>query len=466
MQIFALFARGFPSAFRFFLCERKTVKKKEYLPRRFCGFLRGGPPNVMLYMKDRDLFIEDLKSLIAAKSVQAPPEPGAPFGAGVALALERFLAVAGRMGFKTVNHEGYLGEIECGEGEEYGVIGHLDVVPAGDGWESDPFCLTEKDGNFYGRGTTDDKGPTLLCLYALNEIKNAAPLRRKVRFFVGCNEENGWADVEYFKNKGGKFPKYGFSPDGDFPVVYAEKGPNRVIFEIPYSGAFCKIRGGEAVNAVCAYACAEGELRADLLKKHGLSGKDGKIESFGKSAHGSYPELGKNAILPLLGYLKDCGENVEGLLRVFADKTISSVGNETGSATLSPNVIAQKDGKLLLTADFRVPAKMRAEEFFPLFDALGVKYTFIKGRDPLYVPKNSEYVQKLAAAYNAVTGENAQPISQRGATFASVFENGTAFGPEFAGEDCRIHAPNEFVPAKNLEKMYAIYLAGLKSIVL
>ena len=242
--------------------------------------------------------------------------------------------------------------------------------------------------------------------------------------------------------------------------------PSRVIFEIPYSGAFCKIRGGEAVNAVCAYACAEGELREDLLKKHGLSGKDGKIESFGKSAHGSYPELGKNAILPLLAYLKDCGENVEGLLRVFADQTISSVGNETGSATLSPNVIAQKDGKLLLTADFRVPAKMRAEEFFPLFDALGVKYTFIKGRDPLYVPKNSEYVQKLAAAYNAVTGENAQPISQRGATFASVFENGTAFGPEFTGEDCRIHAPNEFVPAKNLEKMYAIYLAGLKSIVL
>lgn len=416
-------------------------------------------------MKDKKQFLADLKSLIAAKSVQSAAEENAPFGKGVKQALEIFLSVAKRMGFTVINHENYLGEIVCGEGEEYGVIGHLDVVPAGDGWHSDPFVLTFKDGRYYGRGTTDDKAPTLLCLYALNELKNAAPLKRKVRFFVGCNEESGWADVEYYKQKGGAFPKYGFSPDGDFPVVYAEKGPNRAVFEIPYRGAFRNVAGGVAVNAVCAYASAEGVCDEALLKKHGLVGRNGKIESFGKSAHGSYPELGKNAIRPLLAYMRDCGENVRALLSVFDDKTISAVGNETGGATLSPNLIEQTEDKLILTADFRVPAKMRAEEFLPLFDALGVKYALIKGRDPLYVPKDSEYVQKLAAAYNAVTGENLQPISQRGATFASVFENGTAFGPEFPNEDNRIHAPDEFISDENIDRMYEIYLAGLKAVI-
>ena len=149
----------------------------------------------------------------------------------------------------------------------------------------------------------------------------------------------------------------------------------------------------------------------------------------------------------------------------WVEETISAVGNETGGATLSPNLIEQTEDKLILTADFRVPAKMRAEEFLPLFDALGVKYALIKGRDPLYVPKDSEYVQKLAAAYNAVTGENLQPISQRGATFASVFENGTAFGPEFPNEDNRIHAPDEFISDENINRMYEIYLAGLKAVI-
>lgn len=39
------------------------------------------------------------------------------------------------------------------------IYGHLDVQPAlvTDGWDTDPFVLTEKDGKLYGRGSTDDK---------------------------------------------------------------------------------------------------------------------------------------------------------------------------------------------------------------------------------------------------------------------------------------------------------------------
>lgn len=49
------------------------------------------------------------------------------------------------------------------------VYGHLDVQPAdiADGWDTEPFVLTEKDGKLYGRGSTDDKGPVLGWIHAL-----------------------------------------------------------------------------------------------------------------------------------------------------------------------------------------------------------------------------------------------------------------------------------------------------------
>ncbi len=418
-------------------------------------------------MKNKESFLKDLALLISSKSVQGEKKENAPFGEEVKRALHDFLAIGKRMGFETKNYDNYLGELTFGEGEELGIIGHLDVVPAGDGWNTDPYTLTFRDGKYYGRGTTDDKGPTLLCLYALYELKESGlKFRKKVRFFVGCNEESGWADVKYFKEHGGKFPKWGFSPDGDFPVVYAEKGPNKVVFRLPYKGAFKNLTGGTVINAVCAYASAEGPVNETLLKKHGLSFDGKKIESFGKSAHGSMPELGKNAIKPLLCYMRDCGEDVSALIDIFDDKAgITRLGNETGTATISPDIVSQTDSEIVLAADFRVPARMTAEEFFPLFDKMNVPYEFYKNRDPLYVPKDSETVQKLVKAYNDATGENLEPISQRGATFASVFECGTAFGPEFPNEESSIHQPNEFIKDADIDKMYEIYLKGIKALV-
>jgi acetylornithine deacetylase/succinyl-diaminopimelate desuccinylase-like protein len=53
------------------------------------------------------------------------------------------------------------------------VYGHLDVQPAAqsDGWDTDPFVLTEKDGKLYGRGSTDDKGPALSWLWVIEAFQ-------------------------------------------------------------------------------------------------------------------------------------------------------------------------------------------------------------------------------------------------------------------------------------------------------
>ncbi len=418
-------------------------------------------------MENKDLFLKELAKSISYKSYQRPAKDGMPFGEGVDGALKHFLSLCSSFGFEVKNYDGYMGEAIFGEGEEIGIIGHLDVVPEGDGWLSDPYTLTERDGYLYARGILDDKAPLLMCVFAVKELMDkGVKFNRKLRIFAGCNEESGWKDVEYFKTKS-TFPKWGFSPDGDFPVSYAEKGPNRIIFEFPLNSRFSSFTGGTVVNAVCAYASVVGPVNKELLEKHGLTFDGEKIESIGKAAHGAYPELGKNAILPILKYMADMGEDVQNIIDLlFDDKFgVKKMGNETGLATLSPNIVSQTENSITLTCDFRVPAKMLLSDFLPIFDKFGVKYTAIHGRDPLYVPIDSEIVVTLTNAYNKITGENREPISQRGATFASVFPCGVAFGPELPNVKATIHEPNECIKITDLEKMYNIYLNGIHGLV-
>ncbi len=102
------------------------------------------------------------------------------------------------------NYDNYVGHFEYENGasddaEVLGIIGHLDVVPAGSGWDSNPFEPEIRNGNLYARGASDDKGPTVACYYALKILKELnLPLSKKIRFIVGTNEETGWADMDYY----------------------------------------------------------------------------------------------------------------------------------------------------------------------------------------------------------------------------------------------------------------------------
>ena len=97
-------------------------------------------------------------------------------------------------------------------------------------------------------------------------------------------------------------------------------------------------------------------------------------------------------------------------------------------------------------------------------DKVGESYTLISARKPHYVDKDGALVQGLLSAYNSITGESAEPYSCAGATFASVFKSGVAFGPEFEGEDGAIHEPNEYIREETLLKCFAIYKQALKNV--
>ena len=185
-------------------------------------------------LKDIDLFIEenkenilrDIARLVAVPSIEGEPEENAPFGAEPKKALELGLEIASELGLDTRNCENYIGyaEIPGEDKEKYiATVTHLDVVPVGEGWTKSPFEMWEKDGYIIGRGVMDDKGPSVVCLYALKYLKEKnIRLHYTVRALLGANEETGMGDVTYYL-KNYPAPAFAFSPVSDFPVCNGEK---------------------------------------------------------------------------------------------------------------------------------------------------------------------------------------------------------------------------------------------------
>ena len=179
-----------------------------------------------LLENSREDMIRTLRGWIAIPSVSARSDAaGAPFGAECRRALDLALADAKAMGFSVRDFDGYAGDITLEAGEKtLGMLCHLDVVPAGDGWTKQPFGGEIEAGKIYGRGTMDDKGPAVAALYAMKAVRDAGiPLKDSVRLILGCDEETGMSDMRYYAAHT-QTPDYGFSPDAEYPVINIEKG--------------------------------------------------------------------------------------------------------------------------------------------------------------------------------------------------------------------------------------------------
>ena len=172
----------------------------------------------------KDELIQKTQELIQIPSVyENSKSPNMPFGKQINNALEYTLELGKNLGFRTKNIDGYCGYIEFGEGPELlGIIGHLDVVPEGENWDYPPFGGIISDGKIYGRGAIDDKGPVISCLYAMKAVMENCKINKRVRLILGLNEERDWQCIKYYKEHE-ELPTVAFSPDADFPCIYAEK---------------------------------------------------------------------------------------------------------------------------------------------------------------------------------------------------------------------------------------------------
>ncbi|MDD6710777.1 MAG: Sapep family Mn(2+)-dependent dipeptidase [Sharpea porci] len=171
--------------------------------------------------------IDGIKRIVRIPSVQDTASEDAPYGKNVRKALLETLKLSEELGFETVNIDNHIGYASFGPKNKEGyiaAIGHLDVVPVGEGWKHDPFSAYEEDGVIYSRGILDNKGPILSCLYALYALKQLGyKPHREIRIIFGCNEETGFHDLKYYLSKE-QPPLAGYTPDCKFPVVYAERG--------------------------------------------------------------------------------------------------------------------------------------------------------------------------------------------------------------------------------------------------
>jgi succinyl-diaminopimelate desuccinylase len=420
-----------------------------------------------------DRIVESIRGVVKFDSSFAPTEEGAPFGKTTLACLEYFLSLAKEMGFETHNYDGYVGEVTYGEGKEFALLAHLDVVPAGNGWKYPPFDGVIADGKLYGRGTMDDKGPAVVLLYCLYALKEEGILpKRKFKLIVGCNEETGWACMEHYK-KVAPMPEEGFTPDADFPVIYAEKGIAHITLTFPVKNApFSGMGGGNAANMVCDLAFATPKNRVELkgyknpVKDTSLAVENGQLVSHGVSAHGSTPEKGANALQALLAYFAKENEDCQKAYAVlFADSLgLKAMHDVTGYLTMSPDVVRYADGALQVTVDFRYPSTHKLSEITDKLQAAGVAFTVGHHQEPLFNDPDGELIQTLLGVYNRVTGKKATPIAIGGGTYARVLKCGCGFGPEDEGEESTIHQPNEYITLDKIKQLSEIYYLALKEL--
>lgn len=410
--------------------------------------------------------VQSIADMIRYDSAQAPALPGMPFGKGAADCLAAFLKLAERMGFETRNYDNYIGEVIFGDAaEEFAVLAHLDVVPAGEGWTHPPFAGEIEGGKLYGRGAMDDKGPAVICLYCLKALKDAGfSPAKKIKLIVGCNEENGWECIEHY-NKAAHMPEVGFSPDAEFPAIYAEKGILQFRMEFPLPNApFTDLYGGERANMVCGFAAAEGAPFDEAhAKACGVTAESGKIVARGKAAHASTPDEGENALGKLLRYLSKFDADVAEVYDVFFNDRLGlrNMKDETGSLTMSANIADFWEGLLRVTADIRYPAGKKRYEITDELDRLALPYMLLHCQEPLCNDRNGFLIATLQKVYAEKTGRKEGAIAIGGGTYARALKNGAGFGPQFSDEPSTIHQKDEYIALENVQKLLDIYTAAI-----
>ncbi len=425
----------------------------------------------------RDKLIRSTQELVSIPSVKGKPSKGKPFGEGINKALEYTLDLGEKLGFLVGNVDGYAGFIEFGQGSEtLGILAHLDVVPEGEGWTYPPYGGEIHDNRIYGRGAIDNKGPALAALYAMKAVmESGVPVNKKVRLILGTDEESGWADMDYYFKKQ-PMPDFGFTPDGSYPVIHAEKGIVHIELYKTFDESdgdkspVLSIKGGSRANMVpdsCTYI---------------LQGEAEPIQVRGISAHGSTPDKGENAIAKALKELKNRGLGNGSLDRFVADLD-RLIGQDTtgeglgikcsddvsGHLTLNLGIIDvdTQAGKAVL--DIRYPVKYtQGEILLKIHEKLqgtGIDVKVLHGQKPLYVPKDHFLVKTLISVYKDQTGaEFAEPLSIGGGTYARALDIGVAFGAIFPGSVELAHQKDEYIEIEDLvlnAKIYAHAIAEL-----
>lgn len=453
----------------------------------------------------KDDLIQDLSGLLAIDSVRGEKTPEAPVGKGPLEALNYMMALGDRDGMTTKSVENLAGHIEYGSGEEiFGVLGHVDVVPVSDDWDTPPFEPTIKDGYLIARGVQDDKGPTMAAYYAMKILKEQGyEFNKRLRLIIGTDEESNWECTEaYFKHEA--MPDAGFAPDAAFPLIHGEKGISTfdLIQEFNEENTsvgsvnLVQFNSGSAYNVVPDVATAI--LKADdevivieafekFLADNNVEGTvestgDLTLKAFGKNAHGSTPDLGVHAGHILLKFLNQLDLDGKGshFVTVMNSYIVDNLDGkqmdlfssheEMGETTVNSGIIKYDMTKgAVVGVNYRYPfgvdfdkniealTKTITAEQFSIKDASGQPPHYVNADDPL--------IKVLVESYRNHVEDDRAPFTIGGGTYARTLDKGVAFGAMFKDTLDTMHQKNERMKIDELILVTTIYLEALHRIV-
>ncbi|WP_394174324.1 dipeptidase PepV [Guptibacillus hwajinpoensis] len=454
-------------------------------------------------LKRKDDLLNDLRGLLKIESVldEENASDQAPFGTGVREALDYMLALGDRDGYRTKDVKHVSGHLEFGQGEELiGILCHVDVVPAGNGWTTPAFEPDLRDGKLFARGAIDDKGPTIASYWAMNIVKELYPsLSKRVRMIIGTDEESSWRCVDtYFKHE--EMPSMGFAPDAVFPIIHAEKGIADFEWIFPVNEGDDKdiilssFHSGQRLNMVPDYAkavCKSDENTLSQMKQsfeqflaqHDLEGQASvetelSLEVHGISVHGSAPEEGINAAFRLAQFLEsqELDQNGKAYIEFITTWLVDDSRGErlgvsfedeiTGPLTMNAGTFTYRyseGGQIGI--NLRYPVTCQFEDVQKLFervtDPLALTMNVLDHMTPHHVPKDHQLIQKLQQVYEKQMGEKADLLSIGGGTYARSLEAGVAFGALFKGKPQLAHQKDEYVEMDDLLKAAAIYAEAI-----
>lgn len=416
--------------------------------------------------------------------------------------------IARDFGLQYRNVDNRVFEIKLpGRGQgEFGILTHADVVPAvadewvlDDGTRLDPFKLTQVGDKLYGRGSIDDKGSIATVLYAMKAVKDSGlPLERTIRLMVETTEETGGDAMKYYRAKTA-LPEYNIVLDSKYPAVVAEKGSGALRASFPREGAaaagttaITAMAGATSANAVpqtatarlqggdvAAVAARLSAAKTDFIAKYQPQGGPFGIDITqdagavlvkvtGVSAHGSRPEEGVNPLPRLALFLQESGVPLAANGYSQAAQYIAALygtdylGQRMGLAyqddfmgplTLSPNLVREKDGKVDVLVNVRMPRGKTSEALVQATTGK-VKAWGTQTGVPVEVDHQQgdwmardlkgAWLSTLLNIFGDTTGLEAKPVSTAGSTTAKLMPNAINFGPAMPGKKYTAHNAKEF----------------------
>lgn len=302
--------------------------------------------------------------------------------------------------------------------------GHLDVVPAGKGWTTEPFKLTQKDNRLYGRGTADMKA-AVVCMIAaaVNAVKRAELVNVKdfelVLLFVSDEEINGWGTRRFLES-------------------FSSKGKTMVVIGEPTDLNICVGHRGVV------------RLRVDM---------------FGRQCHSSQPEKSNNVLYRMAEFVLKLEE--ENQRKKFVKNDIlppPTLAVTRMNAGVQDNIIP---GFCSCLIDFRtIPGETRDSLCHNVADILSdmsldqITYKIIPQIEvfPSVAKENSEIKRYAAQAYEKVFHEKPVITFLRGCCDMSFFRKAgldtVICGP---GSLKQAHTADEYIEIKELDRAMRFY---------